>query len=240
MLQYLLLRLLAQQHRNICCVGDDDQSIYSWRGAEIDNILRFEKDFPGARVVRLERNYRSTPHILATASGLIAKNDGRLGKTLWTVADEGERVSVHGLWDGPEEARYVADEVEAGQRKRLPLNHMAILVRASHQTREFEERFITLGVPYRLIGGLRFYERAEIRDAVAYCRVLMQPDDGLAFERIINVPKRGLGPATLQALYQVSRAQEVPLTRAAAMLADSDELRPKARKTLASRARCPP
>ncbi len=231
-LQYLLLRLLAQRHRNICCVGDDDQSIYSWRGAEIGNILRFEKDFSGARVVRLERNYRSTPHILGAASGLIAKNEGRLGKTLWTDLPEGERIVVDAVWDGPEEARRVGDEIEALHRNGLTLNQMAILVRASHQTREFEERFITLGVPYRLIGGLRFYERAEIRDAVAYCRVMMQPADDLAFERIVNVPKRGLGPATLQALHHVARSQGVPLTRAAHLLVDSDELKPKPRKTL--------
>jgi DNA helicase-2/ATP-dependent DNA helicase PcrA len=230
--QYLLLRLLAQRHRNICCVGDDDQSIYSWRGAEIGNILRFEKDFPGARVVRLERNYRSTPHILGAASGLIAKNEGRLGKTLWTELPEGERIVVEGVWDGPEEARRVGDEIEDLHRKGLSLDQMAILVRASHQTREFEERFITLGVPYRLIGGLRFYERAEIRDATAYCRVLAQPDDDLAFERIVNVPKRGLGPATLQAVHHVARAQAVPLTVAAQLLVESDELKPKARKTL--------
>jgi DNA helicase-2/ATP-dependent DNA helicase PcrA len=237
-LQYLLLRLLAQKHRNICCVGDDDQSIYSWRGAEIGNILRFEKDFPGASVVRLERNYRSTPHILAAASGLIAHNDGRLGKTLWTELGEGERIAVHGVWDGPEEARLVGDEIEALHRQGLRLDQLAILVRASHQTREFEERFITLGVPYRLIGGLRFYERAEIRDAVAYCRVLVQPDDDLAFERIVNTPKRGLGPATLQTLHHVARRQGVPLTRAAALVVESEELKPKARKSLADLLLC--
>ena len=231
-LQYLLLRLLAQQHRNICCVGDDDQSIYSWRGAEVGNILRFETDFPGARIVRLEQNYRSTPHILAGASGLIAHNEGRLGKTLWTDLEEGERISVRGVWDGQEEARFVGDEVELSHSRGLALNQLAILVRASHQTREFEERFITLGVPYRLIGGLRFYERAEIRDAVAYCRVLMQPDDDLAFERIVNTPKRGLGPAAMQALHHAARSQGIPLTRAAMQLSESDDLRPKPRKTL--------
>jgi len=231
-LQYLLLRLLAQQHRNICCVGDDDQSIYSWRGAEVGNILRFEKDFPGARIIRLERNYRSTPEILAGASGLIAHNDGRLGKTLWTEREAGEPIVVHAVWDGPEEARLVGDEVEVTQRRGIPLNQLAILVRASHQTREFEERFLTLGVPYRLIGGLRFYERAEIRDAVAYCRVIMQPDDDLAFERIVNVPKRGLGPASLQALHHAARRQGVALSQAAGQLAESEDLKPKARKAL--------
>ena len=230
--QYLLLRLLAQGHRNICCVGDDDQSIYSWRGAEIGNILRFEKDFPGATVVRLERNYRSTPHILGAASGLIAKNDGRLGKTLWTEEAQGERVAVRGVWDGEEEARVVGEEIEAQQRAGRSLNDMAILVRAGFQTREFEERFITLGVPYRLIGGPKFYERAEIRDAMAYCRVVAQPDDDLAFERIVNQPKRGLGPASLQAVHHIARSQGMPLTRAALLIAETEELKPKARKSL--------
>ncbi len=233
-LQYLLLRLLAQQHRNICCVGDDDQSIYSWRGAEVGNILRFEKDFEGAAVIRLERNYRSTPHILAAASGLIAHNEGRLGKTLWTEDADGPPVALHGLWDGPEEARFVADEVEAGHRDGLSLNHMAILVRASHQTREFEERFITIGVPYRIIGGARFYERAEIRDAIAYFRVIAQPDDDLAFERIVNTPKRGLGQAALRVLHQASRASGRSLAAIAGEIVESDELRPQARKSLGS------
>ena len=231
--QYLLLRLLAQGHRNICCVGDDDQSIYSWRGAEVGNILRFESDFPGATVIRLECNYRSTPHILGAASGLIAHNADRLGKTLWTEANEGEPIRVHGLWDGEAEARFVGEEVEALQRDGAHLDEVAILVRASFQTREFEERFITLGLPYRLIGGTRFYERLEIRDAIAYCRVLLQPADDLAFERIVNTPKRGLGAATLQVLHQAARAQAVPLTRAAELLIETDELKPRARSSLA-------
>ena len=230
--QYLLLRLLAQQHRNICCVGDDDQSIYSWRGAEVGNILRFEKDFPGARIVRLERNYRSTPHILGAASGLIARNEGRLGKTLWTDINEGERILVRGVWDGDEEARFVGDEVEDRQRKGSPLNQMAVLVRASFQTRAFEERFITLGVPYRLIGGAKFYERAEIRDAVAYLRVIAQPDDDLAFERIVNKPKRGLGNASVQAMHVAARDRGCPLSRAAALLCETDDLKPRARATV--------
>ncbi|MDP6344163.1 MAG: UvrD-helicase domain-containing protein [Alphaproteobacteria bacterium] len=230
--QYLLLRLLAQSHRNICCVGDDDQSIYSWRGAEVGNILRFEKDFPGARVIRLERNYRSTPQILAAASGLIAKNQGRLGKTLWTELDRGELISVRGVWDGAEEARVVGDEVEALQRDHQALNGIAILVRASFQTREFEERFLTLGLPYRLIGGPRFYERAEIRDAVAYLRVLAQPDDDLAFERIVNTPKRGLGNASLQAIHAVARGGGLPLGRAARTIVEGEDLKPRARNSL--------
>ncbi len=231
--QYLLLRLLARKHRNICCVGDDDQSIYSWRGAEVGNILRFEADFPGAAVVRLERNYRSTPHILAAASALIANNEGRLGKTLWTEINEGEKVAVKGVWDGEEEARVTVEEMESLHCKGHRLNEMAVLVRAGFQTREFEERLVQLGVPYRVIGGPRFYERQEIRDAVAYLRVTVQPDDDLAFERIVNLPKRGLGPATLQTVHLLARAEGVSLTRAARKLVETDEIKPRARKTLA-------
>ncbi len=231
--QYLWLRLLAQAHRNICCVGDDDQSIYSWRGAEVGNILRFEEDFPGARVVRLERNYRSTPHILAAASGLIANNEGRLGKTLWTDMNDGERVRVRGVWDGEAEARMVGDEIESAQSHGKTLNEIAVLVRAGFQTREFEERLITLGIPYRIVGGPRFYERQEIRDAVAYLRVIAQPDDDLAFERIVNVPTRGIGKTTMQTLHAYARAEGVSLTRAIASLVETDEFRPQARKSLA-------
>ncbi|SVB59027.1 uncharacterized protein METZ01_LOCUS211881, partial [marine metagenome] len=230
--QYLLLRLLAQGHKNICCVGDDDQSIYSWRGAEVGNILRFEKDFPGATVVRLERNYRSTPHILGAASGLINKNEGRLGKTLWTEVNDGEKVQVRGHWDGAEEARAVGEQVEDLQRQEQQLNEMAVLVRASFQTREFEERFLTLGVPYRLIGGTRFYERAEIRDAIAYLRVIAQSDDDLAFERIVNTPKRGLGNATIQLLHQAARGMGTSLTRTAQSLITGDDLTARARNSL--------
>ncbi len=230
--QYLWLRLLAQGHRNLCCVGDDDQSIYSWRGAEIGNILRFERDFPGAQIVRLEQNYRSTPHILAAASALIARNEGRLGKTLWTVLNEGERIVLRGLWDGEEEARWVGDEIEARQRKGERLADMAILVRAGFQTREFEERFITLGLPYRVVGGPRFYERQEIRDALAYLRLVHQPADDLAFERIINTPRRGIGDVSLQALHALARAQRIPLAEAAQRLVETDELKPAARKAL--------
>ena len=231
--QYLWLRLLAQRQHNICCVGDDDQSIYSWRGAEVANILRFEKDFPGARTVRLERNYRSTPQILAAASGLIACNEGRLGKTLWTARPEGEKVRVRGAWDGEEEARQVCDEIEALHAKSHALNEIAILVRAGFQTREFEERLITLAVPYRVIGGARFYERREIRDAIAYLRVVVQPDDDLGFERIVNLPKRGLGAATMQLVHRFARDADVPLVRAAGRLLETDEIRPRARHALA-------
>ena len=232
--QYLWLRLLAQEHKNICCVGDDDQSIYGWRGAEVGNILRFETDFPGARVIRLERNYRSTGHILGAASGLIAKNEARLGKTLWTEADMGEPVDLRLVWDGDEEARMVGDEVETLQRRQVPLKEMAVLVRAGFQTRAFEERFVTLGVPYRVVGGPRFYERAEIRDAIAYLRVVVQPDDDLAFERIVNVPKRGLGAATVRAAHDLSRRERVSLFEASRKLAAGDGLRAQARNSLAN------
>jgi DNA helicase II / ATP-dependent DNA helicase PcrA len=213
--QYLWLRLLAQSHHNICCVGDDDQSIYGWRGAEVGNILRFEKDFPGATVIRLEQNYRSTPHILAAASGVIAANKGRLGKTLWTEVGEGEKVRLIGHWDGEEEARWIGEEVEAvaGGKRSVSgtLNDCAILVRASHQMRAFEDRFLSIGLPYRVIGGPRFYERQEIRDAMAYFRVIISPDDDLALERIINVPKRGVGEKAQQQLQSVARANGVSL-----------------------------
>jgi len=231
--QYLWLRLLAQERKNICCVGDDDQSIYSWRGAQVENILKFEKDFPGAKVIRLEQNYRSTPHILAAASGVIANNSGRLGKTLWTEHNDGEKVKVLGVWDGPEEARRVGDEIEAAQQIRgASLDDIAILVRAQHQTREFEDRFISIGMPYRIVGGFRFYERQEIRDALAYLRVVAQPADDLAFERIVNTPKRGLGDKALAKVHQLARAEQVPLTTAAARILDTDELTPQARRAL--------
>ena len=230
--QYLWLRLLAQGHKNICCVGDDDQSIYGWRGAEVGNILRFEKDFPGAKVIRLEQNYRSTPNILAAASGLIACNEGRLGKTLWTDRTEGEPLTIRGVWDGEEEARVIGDEIESLQRKGHKLDEIAILVRAGFQTREFEERFITLGLPYRVIGGPRFYEREEIRDAIAYLRVIHQQDDDLALERIINKPTRGIGKVVLQSIHALARAQGIPLYIAAIKLVESDELRPAARRCL--------
>jgi ATP-dependent DNA helicase UvrD/PcrA len=230
--QYLWLRLLAQSSKNLCCVGDDDQSIYSWRGAEVSNILRFEKDFPGAKIIRLEQNYRSTPHILAAASGLIAQNAGRLGKTLWTEEGEGDKVQVIGIWDGPEEARRVGEELETIQHRGGRLDECAILVRAQFQTRELEDRFIAIGLPYRIVGGYRFYERAEIRDALAYLRVIAQPADDLAFERIVNTPKRGLGDKAVAKLHQLARAEAIPLTLAAARILDSDELTAQARRSL--------
>ncbi|HET8545820.1 MAG TPA: UvrD-helicase domain-containing protein [Pseudolabrys sp.] len=224
--------------KNICCVGDDDQSIYGWRGAEVDNILRFDHDFPGAKVIRLERNYRSTGHILAAASHLIAHNEGRLGKTLRTEDVLGEKVQVTGAWDSEEEARAIGEEIEQLQREARergedhPLDEIAILVRASFQMREFEDRFIQLGLPYRVIGGPRFYERAEIRDALAYLRVIAQPADDLAFERIVNVPKRGLGDATVQMLHDYARKKRIPLTEAASALSATDEMKPKPRQAL--------
>ncbi|WP_319414207.1 UvrD-helicase domain-containing protein [uncultured Cohaesibacter sp.] len=234
--QYLWLRLLAQSSHNICCVGDDDQSIYGWRGAEVDNILRFEEDFPGAKVIRLERNYRSTAHILAAASHLITFNEGRLGKTLHPqiIDTEAEKVTVTSIWDSEEEARTIGDQIEAYQRGSHELNDMAILVRASFQMREFEDRFITMGLNYRVIGGPRFYERAEIRDALAYFRTMVQPADDLAFERIVNTPRRGLGNATIQQIHNLARAEEIPLTEAATEIVDTEELKPKPRNALKS------
>jgi DNA helicase-2/ATP-dependent DNA helicase PcrA len=222
----------SSPRKNICCVGDDDQSIYGWRGAEVDNILRFDHDFPGAKVIRLERNYRSTGHILAAASHLIAHNEGRLGKTLRTEDVDGEKVTVTGSWDSEEEARAIGEEIEELQRAGHKLNDIAILVRASFQMREFEDRFVTLGLPYRVIGGPRFYERAEIRDALAYLRVINSPADDLAFERIVNVPKRGLGDATVQMLHDHARKRRIPLSEAARAVVETDELKPKARGSL--------
>ncbi|GAC1577010.1 MAG: UvrD-helicase domain-containing protein [Sphingomicrobium sp.] len=230
--QYEWLKLLAEPRRNLCCVGDDDQSIYSWRGAEVANILRFEQDFPGAAIIRLEQNYRSTPHILGAATGLIANNSGRLGKTLWTAASDGDKVKVIGVWDGPEEARRIGEEIERHQRGGGSLNDAAILVRAQFQTREFEERFIAIGLDYQIVGGFRFYERAEIRDALAYLRLVAQPADDLAFERIVNVPKRGLGDMAIARIHGFSRSQQLPLLLSAAQMLDSDELTPQARRSL--------
>ncbi len=235
--QYLWLRLLAQREggaANICCVGDDDQSIYSWRGAEVENILRFERDFPGATLVKLESNYRSTAPILAAASGLIAHNEGRLGKTLRPGRNDaaGEKLLVASVWDSDEEARLVGERIEALHRDSHPLSEMAILVRAGFQTRAFEERMITLGLPYRVIGGMRFYERAEIRDAIAYMRAMSQPSDDLAFERIVNVPRRGVGEVALQALHQLARAERIPMTAAVLRLIENGTLKGRVREQL--------
>ena len=230
--QYLWLRLLAGAHKNICCVGDDDQSIYGWRGAEVGNILRFEKDFPGAHVVRLEQNYRSTPHILAAASNVISGNESRLGKTLWTEKGEGEKIRLIGHWDGEEEARWIGEEIESAQRgtrgvRPMSADEMAILVRASHQMRAFEDRFLTIGLPYRVIGGPRFYERMEIRDAMAYFRVVVSPEDDLAFERIVNVPKRGLGDKAQQTMQRFARDNRVSLVEGARLALEAGAIKGK-------------
>ena len=235
--QYLWLRLLTNADKNLCCVGDDDQSIYGWRGAEIDNILRFERDFPGAQIIRLERNYRSTQHILSAASGLIAANSQRLGKTLWTKGDPGHKVFVRGLWDGAAEAQYVADDIikankGSGDRTKHRFSHMAVLVRASFQMRAFEERFVMMQIPYVVVGGPRFFERAEIRDALAYLRLIASSDDDLAFERIINVPKRGIGEASVQKLLGLSRLSGQSVLMCVRQLVDTDELPGRTRQPL--------
>ncbi len=230
--QYLWLRLLARGSNNLCCVGDDDQSIYGWRGAEVDNILRFETDFPGAVVIRLERNYRSTGNILAAASGLITANKARLGKTLWTEDDPGEKVQVSGLWDGEAEARFIADEIEAHVRRGGDHADIAVLVRASWQMRAFEDRFIMLGLPYKVIGGPRFFERAEIRDALAYLRLVRSESDDLAFERVVNTPKRGIGDTSVQKIAVAARSARVAMAEAARLMTQTDEIRGKARTSL--------
>ncbi len=231
--QYLLLRMLAKGHGNICCVGDDDQSIYSWRGAEVENILSFQKIFPNALVIRLERNYRSTAHILGAASGLISCNQGRLGKTL-KPADElqglGEKVRVTGFWSGSQEAESVVTEILKEQQKGVALSDMAILVRATFQTRQFEEVLMRTGIPYKIIGGFKFYEREEIKDAVAYLRLVLNPNDDLAFLRIVNKPKRGVGPAALDVLNQTAKEKHISLFDAISWA----PLKPLLRKTLES------
>ncbi|MEQ1649750.1 MAG: UvrD-helicase domain-containing protein [Hyphomicrobiaceae bacterium] len=230
--QYMWLRLLAQGSPNVCCVGDDDQSIYGWRGAEVDNILRFDKDFPGATIIRLERNYRSTGHILGAAAGLISANKSRFGKTLFTDGDLGTKVTVTGVWDDEEEARIIGEDIEKLRKERHPLNEIAVLVRASAQMRAIEDRFITLGMPYRVIGGPRFYERQEIKDAIAYLEVVANPSNDLKFERIVNVPKRGLGDTSIKKVVAYARARSMPVYFAARDIVGSDELGGKARKSL--------
>jgi DNA helicase-2/ATP-dependent DNA helicase PcrA len=232
--QYMWLRMLALSHKNLCCVGDDDQSIYGWRGAEVTNILKFEQDYPGTKTIRLERNYRSTTPILKAASALIAHNKNRLGKTLWTESNDGAPIRIKSVWDDAEEARFVGEEIETFQRDKIPLSDMAVLVRAGFQTRSFEERFITLGVPYRVIGGLRFYERREIRDAIAYIRICHQPHDDLALERIINTPRRGIGKATLETIHQTARGNNISMHTAIEQMLLAGNIKGKASKTLAS------
>ncbi|MAB68998.1 MAG: DNA helicase II [Oceanicaulis sp.] len=230
--QYLWLRLLARGSGNVCCVGDDDQSIYGWRGAEVDNILRFEQDFPGATVIRLERNYRSTGHILGAAAGLITANKARLGKTLWTEDQAGHKVQVSGLWDGEAEARFVADEIEAHIKGGGRHSDIAVLVRASWQMRAFEDRFIMLGLPYKVIGGPRFFERAEIRDALAYLRLVRSLSDDLAFERVVNTPKRGVGDTSVQKIAMAARGAQVSMAEAARLMTQTDEIKGKGRTGL--------
>ncbi len=231
--QYLWLRLLAQARQNICCVGDDDQSIYGWRGAEVDNILRFETDFPDATVIRLERNYRSTGHILGAASGLITANKARLGKTLWTEDKGGEKVSVIGVFDDQEEARSVSDKMESLHKRDHPFSQMAVLVRASSQMRAFEDRFFAIGLPYTVIGGPRFYERQEIRDANAYFRLVVNPADSLAFERVFNRPSRKLGDKVSQAFSQKARAEDLSYFEASRRLVDQGDLKGQQAKAMA-------
>ena len=230
--QYYWLKTLAEKHKNLCAVGDDDQSIYSWRGADVTNILNFEKDFKNTKTIRLEENYRSTGNILAAASGLIAKNQSRLGKTLWTEGEMGDKINIRTVYDGKEEAESISDEIESYQRNKNSINNVAILVRAGFQTRTFEERFLKIGLPYQVIGGLRFYERAEIRDAIAYLRLINSSDDQLAYERIINKPKRGLGDKTIRQIEQYSRSSKLNLEMAARKLAETDELTSKASSSI--------
>ena len=230
--QYFWLKSLAEKHKNLCAVGDDDQSIYSWRGADVSNILNFEKDFQNTKTIRLEENYRSTGNILAAASGLISKNQSRLGKTLWTEGDMGNLINIRTVYDGKEEAESISDEIEAYQRNNNSINNVAILVRAGFQTRTFEERFLKIGLPYQVVGGLRFYERLEIRDAIAYLRLINSSDDQLAFERIINKPKRGLGDKTIRQIEQYSRSSKLNLEMASRKLSETDELSSKASSTI--------
>ena len=230
--QYSLLKLLSNKWMNICCVGDDDQSIYSWRGAEVSNILRFEKDFPNAKIIRLEQNYRSTGNILAAASRLIESNESRFGKTLWTSSSEGEKVSITSTWDGEEEARIITDEIESYSLNNKNLDEIAILVRASFQMREFEDRFISVGLPYKVIGGPRFYERKEIRDANAYFRIAIQPNDSLALERVLNTPKRGIGETTIKKIKDYSKNNNISTIEAIRDLIKTSEIKPKTKISL--------
>ncbi len=234
--QYLWLRLLAAGHNNICCVGDDDQSIYSWRGAEIGNILRFEQDFPNAAVIRLESNYRSTAHILAGASGLIAHNRDRLGKTLHPApgreSDMGEKISVTGVWNGDDEAEKICDRIEREQRRGTSLSNMAVLVRATAQMRAIEDNLLQYGISYKVIGGMRFYEREEIRDATAYIRLLGQKKDDMAFTRVVNKPRRGVGDTALQNLREYAREHRLSLYESAEELLARNAIRGTAKTGL--------
>ena len=229
--QYLWLRLLAEKSKNICCVGDDDQSIYGWRGAQVGNILRFEKDYPSAKIIKLEENYRSTGKILSAANSVISNNKERLGKELRTSAADGEKIELIAVWDGIEEARRIGYEIENLSNVGIRHDQMAVLVRAGHQTRYFEERFIEIGIPYKVVGA-KFYERLEIRDALAYLRVIQQPNDDLALERIINTPKRGIGTSTTNMIHRYARKNEISFFSATEVLLSTDEFRPNVKKTL--------
>jgi|TARA_B100001105_G_scaffold180377_1_gene145805 DNA helicase-2/ATP-dependent DNA helicase PcrA len=230
--QYKLLRLISDKSKNICCVGDDDQSIYSWRGAEVSNILRFEKDFKDSKIIRLEENYRSSGHILGAASKLIEKNNSRLGKTLWTNSGDGEKVLVTSVWDGEEEARLISTELESIMQKNRDLNEAAVLVRASFQMREFEDRFISIGLPYKVIGGPRFYERKEIRDCNAYLRLALLPTDSLALQRIINTPKRGIGETSVKKIRDYSKKNNIPMIEASNDLITNSTFKGKTKESL--------
>ncbi|MDR2723686.1 MAG: UvrD-helicase domain-containing protein [Holosporaceae bacterium] len=232
MSQYMWLRMLSPLGQGICCVGDDDQAIYSWRGAEVGNILRFEKDFPDAKIVRLERNYRSKGHILGAASFLISHNENRLGKVIWTETDQGEKVMVQRTYNGFEEARFVAETIRALHQKDIKYGEIAILMRAGFQSREFEERFMAYGLPYRVVGGLKFYERQEIKDIVAYLRLIYQTNDSLAFERVVNVPKRGIGASAMAKFYALSREKNISLYCAAQEILKTGALRPSVKIAL--------
>ena len=230
--QNLWLNLITNDSKNICVVGDDDQSIYSWRGAEVKNILEFEKNFTNTKIVKLEQNYRSTKNIINTASSLISNNDDRLGKKIWSDLKDGDKVRVNSFSDGRDEATGISDIIEKELIKYFSLNDIAILVRAAFQTREFEERFIKIGLPYRVIGGMKFYERAEIKDALCYLRLIQQKNDDLAFERIINNPKRSIGDSTLKKLHDLSRTRNKNLFETADEILNEDELKPKTKESL--------
>ena len=221
------LNLLSEKHNNLCCVGDDDQSIYSWRGAEIKNFLEFDQVYDNTKVIRLEQNYRSSQNILSVASNLISNNENRVGKTLTTTMEEGDLVKLNCFKNGKDEAIGISDEIEKNIKKKFSFNNVAILVRAIFQTREFEERFLKIGMPYRILGGTKFYERAEIKDCVAYLRLIYQEKDDLAFERIVNNPKRSIGDTTLKLVYEFGKENNLCLENAAKQMIEENLIKPK-------------
>jgi len=228
------LNLLSEKHKNLCCVGDDDQSIYSWRGAEIKNFLEFDQVYKNSKVIRLEENYRSSQNILSVASNLIANNQNRVGKTLKTTMEEGDLVKLNCFKNGKDEAIGVSDEIEKKLKKKYSFNNIAILVRAIFQTREFEERFLKIGLPYRILGGTKFYERSEIKDCVAYLRLIHQPKDDLAFDRIVNNPKRAIGESTIKLIHEFSKENSVSLEIASKKLIEENLIKPKTKIGLSS------